>query len=213
MKPILFNTDMVRAILDGRKTVTRRVIKGQDKKTMYAGSCMLGAGLFDDETCKRVIEPPYKVGDVLYIRETWRKITDTEYGYRADCHKANENVFNWKPSIHMPKEAARIFLKITSIKAAELRDMKLEDFLKEGIYIKCSEVPLRGLDLILPVSERMAAEEHRKEAVAREKFKDLWNSTIDKPYSTEQYPNSWHGNPYVWVIEFEVITADQAKGN
>jgi len=213
MKPILFNTDMVRAILDGRKTVTRRVIKGQDKKTMYAGSCMLGAGLFDDETCKRVIEPPYKVGDVLYIRETWRKITDTEYGYRADCHKANETVFNWKPSIHMPKEAARIFLKITSIKAAQLRDMKLEDFLKEGIYIKPSETVPIGSDNMLTGSDRQAAIDCRCEAVAREKFKDLWNSTAGKPFSPERYANSWYGNPYVWVIEFEVITADQAQGN
>ena len=218
MKPILFNTDMVRAILDGRKTVTRRVIKGQDKKTMYAGSCMLGAGLFDDETCKRVIEPPYKVGEVLYVRETWRELirpvgTPKEYAYKADTDKRAVGLFKWKPSIHMPKEAARIFLKITSIKAAQLRDMKLEDFLKEGIYIKPSETVPIGSDQMLTGLERIAAIEHRKEAVAREKFKDLWNSTAGKPYSPERYANSWHGNPYVWVIEFEVITADQAQGN
>lgn len=228
MKPILFNTDMVRAILDGRKTVTRRVIKGQNKITMYAGSYKGVAGLFDSETNEIVIPPPYKVGEVLYVRETWQSWSCAEcdsecvpdngngccampkYLYRASDE---ETYKGWKPSIHMPKEAARIFLKITSIKAAELRDMELEDFLKEGIYIKPSEIVPRGSDQMLTGSERQAAIDCRREAVAREKFKDLWNSTAGKPFSPERYANNWYGNPYVWVIEFEVIPADQAQGN
>ena len=218
MKPILFNTDMVRAILDGRKTVTRRVIKGQDKNTMYAGSCLFGAGLFDNKTHQRVIEPPYKVGDVLYVRETWRELirpigVPKEYDYKADKDKSVACLFRWKPSIHMPKEAARIFLKVTSIKADQLRDMELEDFLKEGIYINRSGVVPTGSNNMLTGSERQAAVDCRCEALAREKFKDLWNSTAGKPYSPERYANSWIGNPYVWVIEFEVITAEQAQGN
>lgn len=218
MKPILFNTDMVRAILAGRKTVTRRVIKGQDKNTMYAGSCLFGAGLFDNKTHQRVIESPYKVGDVLYIRETWREFIvpvgePKEYGYKADIDKRAVGLFKWKPSIHMPKEAARIFLKVTSVKAALLRDMELEDFLKEGIYINRSEVLPTGSNNMLTGSERQAVIDCRREAVAREKFKDLWNSTAGKPYTPERYANNWYGNPYVWVIEFEVIPADQAEGN
>ncbi|MBQ9700123.1 MAG: hypothetical protein IJV71_05810 [Lachnospiraceae bacterium] len=210
MKPILFNTDMVRAILDGRKTVTRRIIKGQDKKTMFDGN-FFAAGLYDKETMKRVIEPPYKEGEVLYIRETWRKITDTEYGYRADCHKADDNVFSWKPSIHMPKEAARLFLRITNVRAAKLQDMGLEDYLKEGIYIKNYEVTLSGSNQFLTIPEREKAMEHKREAVARDKFVELWNSTAGKPNSPERIANNWYANPFVWVIEFEVITDEELK--
>lgn len=226
MKPILFNTDMVRAILDGRKTVTRRVIKGQDKKTMYAGNCMLGAGLFDDETCKRVIEPPYKVGDVLYVRETWQSWSCTDcdwecvpdngngcctmpkYLYRASDEETDKG---WRPSIHMPKEAARIFLKVTSIKAAQLRDMKLEDFLKEGISVNAEKLKTMHSVTSTPDEQEKAKVLACMEAI--NKFKDLWNSTAGKPYTPERYANNWYGNPYVWVIEFEVITADQAQGN
>ena len=238
MKPILFNTDMVRAILDGRKTVTRRVVKqgkstpkyhnrdkfygvvdhlNNDYKNCYAGFYN-DNDIFYGANGERLIDAiyfkaPYKVNDVLYVRETWRKITDTEYGYRADCHKAVESVFNWKPSIHMPKEAARLFLRVTDVRVEKLRDMKLEDFLKEGIYIKPSETVPTGSNNMLTGSERQAAIDCRCEAVAREKFKDLWNSTAGKPYTPERYANNWYGNPYVWVIEFEVITADQAQGN
>lgn len=234
MKPILFNTYMVRAILDGRKTVTRRVVKlpsniqpqGKGLYTLYAeGTCY---ELVRIEEIVDYLKPPYKVNDVLYVRETWQSWSCTEcdwecvpdngngcctmpkYLYKASDEETDKG---WKPSIHMPKEAARLFLRVTDVRVEKLRDMKLEDFLKEGIYIKPSEIVLQGSDQILTGLERVAAKEHRKEAVAREKFKDLWNSTIDKPYSTEQYPNSWYGNPYVWVIEFEVITADQAQGN
>lgn len=215
MKPILFNTDMVRAILDGRKTVTRRVAKGViEFENGHYNALKRGewSGAIP-ETILLKEYAPFRVNDVLYVRETWRKITDTEYGYRADCHKANENVFNWKPSIHMPKEAARLFLRVTDVRVEKLRDMKLEDFLKEGIYIKPSEVVPRGSDQMLTGSERQAAIDCRREAVAREKFKDLWNSTAGKPFSPERYANNWYGNPYVWVIEFEVIPADQAEGN
>lgn len=226
MKPILFNTDMVRAILDGRKTVTRRVIKGQDKNTMYAGSCLFGAGLFDNKTHQRVIESPYKVGDVLYVRETWQSwscaecdwecvpdngngcCTMPKYLYRASDEETDKG---WRPSIHMPKEAARIFLKVTSIKAAQLRDMKLEDFLKEGISVNAEKLKTMHSVTSTPDEQEKAKVLACMEAT--NKFKDLWNSTAGKPFSPERYANNWYGNPYVWVIEFEVITADQAKGN
>ena len=220
MKPILFNTDMVRAILDGRKTVTRRVIKGQDKNTMYAGSCLFGAGLFDNKTHQRVIESPYKVGDVLYVRETWcddRQFTHDDtagiYFYKANEPDDLNNIIKvkWRPSIHMPKEAARIFLKVTSIKAALLKDMELEDFLKEGISVNAEK--LKTIHSVVSTQDEREKAERLAYMEAVNKFKDLWNSTAGKPFSPERYANNWYGNPYVWVIEFEVIPVDQAQGN
>ncbi len=206
MKPILFNTDMVRAILDGRKTVTRRVLK-RPYEVHPNGFITKPKG--NKRLCP--YEPPYKVGDILYVRETWRKITDTEYGYRADCHKADDNVFSWKPSIHMPKEAARLFLRVTNIRAAKLQDMGLEDYLKEGIYIKSYEVELTVSKYFLTIPQRETAMKHKKEAVARDKFVELWNSTAGKPNSPERIVNNWYANPLVWVIDFEVITDEELK--
>lgn len=94
VKPILFNSDMVRAILEGRKTVTRRVIKNTDD-SMYAGLCGFGPGLFSEKTGLRVKEPYYRLGDILYVRETWNQLArvdengythynDLFYVYKAD---------------------------------------------------------------------------------------------------------------------------------
>ena len=204
MKPILFNTEMVRAILEGRKTVTRRVIKGQDKNTMYAGRCALGVGLFDKETCMRVIEPPYKVNDILYVRETWTDWSCAEcdcecvpdngsggcsapkYLYKATDERPDKG---WKPSIHMPKEAARLFLRVTDVRVERLQDMELDDFWEEGIKSYCDVCTVEAT--CINCTEQ-----------AEEEFKQLWDSTIKKDQA-ERY--SWSANPYVWVIEFEVV--------
>lgn len=206
MKPILFNTDMVKAILKGRKTVTRRVVKPagniQPQKnglyTLFAeGTCYENQRL---EDIVNYLKPLYKVGDVLYVRETWNwyytRSMKKQYIYRA----TNENKSggqNWKPSLHMPKEAARLFLKVTDVRVEKLHDMELEDFIKEGIILSMEDMTNHDMALWK----------------ARELFKDLWNSTAGKPYSPERYSNNYYRNPYVWVIEFEVITAEQAQGN
>ncbi|EHK2355221.1 hypothetical protein KCK31_000640 [Clostridium perfringens] len=150
MKPILFNTAMVRAILDGEKTCTRRIIK----KEIPEGYEPLGFVLYptDDKELGNLVfggkganvyyaKPPYKAGDILYVRETWKRYEKrvgegnscrlTEfYGYKADEDKAgNPSEFyegKWRPSIHMPKEAARIFLKVTSVRAERLQDIDEE---------------------------------------------------------------------------------------
>lgn len=154
-KPILFNTDMVRAILDGIKTQTRRVIKPQPKMILcyaFAGS---GCGKWgypdknvyqywgdkykrdveltpDDE--KRMWKPPYHTDDILYVRETWYKCSLS--GLERCFYKADDNVGYfipyWNPSIHMPKEAARIFLKVTNVRVERLRDITDEQAEKEG---------------------------------------------------------------------------------
>ena len=123
-KPILFNTDMVRAILNGRKTVTRRVVKPQPLWFNGRHYC------FADETCPKKWEDcddivatyQYQPSDILYVRETWYQDTG-RYMYRADYsdiekfyQNGKEVLVHWHPSIHMPKEAARIFLRVTGVR-------------------------------------------------------------------------------------------------
>lgn len=208
MKPILFNTEMVKAILEGRKTVTRRVIKGQDKNTMYAGRCALGVGLFDNNTSERVIEPPYRVGDILYVRETWHKYIKRVgegrscrlqefYGYKASIANSEDAHEPWKPSIHMPKEAARIFLRVTSVRVERLQDITEVQATKEGC--KAGSFEYKGA---------VWGQEDTEEWTAVEDFANVWQSTIKK----DQLQYGWCANPYVWVIEFEDISEDIKNG-
>jgi hypothetical protein len=123
-KPILFNTQMVRAILDGRKTCTRRIVKPQPT-AHYGVQC---------------IKPPYQPGDILYVRETWSLRFDGEkYFYKADKNTSREekrlldyNDVKWRPSIHMPKEAARIWLKVTNVRVERLQEITEAQTEEEG---------------------------------------------------------------------------------
>lgn len=197
MKPILFNTEMVRAILEGRKFVTRRVLK-EPFEVHPNGFITKPRG--NERLCP--YEPPYEVGNILYVRETWRELVTPlsmpkKYSYRANIDKRAVGLFKWRPSIHMPKEAARLFLRVTDVRVERLCDMKLADFLAEGITLTREE--LRKPDTAL--------------YNAREKFKELWNSTCGKPYTPQRYANNFYANPYVWVIEFEVISKEEALEN
>lgn len=204
IKPIIFNTDMVRAILDGRKTVTRRIIKPQP--LFYTGRNYV----FADETCPKKWEDcddfvgkcaPYQVGDILYVRETWgdyRECTEDGGGayvlYRADypdgakqATHPNGIVYElpqWHPSIHMPKEAARIWLKVTDVRVERLQDMcsDYDNFVKEGVK-----------------------EQYGMRSELANWFADIWNATI-KEQDLNRY--GWDANPWVWVIEFERIRED-----
>lgn len=178
MKPILFNTDMVRAILDGRKTVTRRVIKPQPEGRpirMTKDSCW--PGYFAIQGTEKVIRPPYYPGDILWVRETWAEMP---YGfvYRADDENPEgwEPDDRWRPSIHMPREAARIFLRVTDVRVERLKEITFRDIGREGV--KWWEDSC-------------------------EKWVKTWNSTI-KPADLPVY--GWDANPWVWVIEFEKIS-------
>lgn len=195
LKPILFNTEMVRAILDGRKTVTRRLIKPQPRghaalvnrnllpETTEAGTGAVYA--FEDGTAAGA---PFAVGDILYVRETWGRtadlpgISEEETVYAADfsdrelAHLKDKH-FRWRPSIHMPKELARLCLKATDVRAERLRSMVLADVLMEGI------------------TEGDSYED------TWDKWHNLWDSTIPKK---ELATYGWKANPWVWVIKFEV---------
>lgn len=204
IKPILFNTEMVRAILDGRKTCTRRVIKPQPQSRLcytYAGShkgCIgkwtypnkgaheflgeeykLPENIKDEELSKRW-NPPYHTDDILYVRETWKKAPNGYYYYEDWQRNDIADVTKWKPSIHMPKEAARIWLKVTDVRVERLQEITSEQICREGVEVEYPHV-LNG--------------EEKRYAFSR-----LWDSTIKKS-DLDCY--GWNASPWVWVIEFE----------
>lgn len=193
-KSILFSTPMVKAILDGRKTMTRRVIK-QD----IVNSCDIdtdGTLLDYQDSDGDFINPVklcrYKVDDILWVRETWcrgkARNGDNKVIYKADVETDLQPIHNWRPSIHMPKEAARIFLKVTNVRVERLQDITEEDAFKEGcIDYQCKIGDGKFEDVI------------EFDLTARDAFIDLWDSLNAK----RGY--SWENNPWVWVIEFERI--------
>lgn len=226
IKPILFNAEMVRAILDGRKTCTRRIIKPQpDEKHTYPLGFVtdgtekkevgcFGFGINEYGGSIQYAKPPYLGGDVLYIRETWteecgkyyyRVDYDSDYldpcetlsgGYPASCRNhpgcdgcmATSTRIYWHPSIHMPKEAARIWLKVTDVRIERLHNITEDGAKAEGA------IDNRGF-IHSPENE------YDRIHTAREHFIKIWNSTIKKS-DLDRY--GWDANPYVWVISFEL---------
>lgn len=240
MKPILFNTEMVRAILEDRKKVTRRLIKlkyGNTHHEMFTNK--YGTRLIeiqndvegetfgknaDGSTWRKLrgyIEPkaPYKKSDILYVRETWLKADDGLH-YKADIQVPSESEdlrkaygYKWHPSIHMPKEAARIFLRVIEVRAERIQDITNKEAKKEGIIVETNNSGL----------------------MHKLKYSELWNSIYSQPQPVktkgiithyESYPWEdihetrehnglpWYvyGNPWVWVIEFEQISKEDAYG-
>lgn len=213
IKPILFNTEMVRAILDGRKTCTRRVIKPQWEECpacKYIHNEYIYDKMAENVYCARCGYPlkperrsPYQVDDILYVRETWQCWRAHRYEATADIRfraggddvmlqfvNGNTDSINrldydtfvnkwfshngeWKPSLFMPKEAARIWLKITDVRVERLQDMTDDDAEAEGCF------------------------DYTSTALG---FPDVWDSTIKKS-DLDRY--GWAADPWVWVIEFE----------
>lgn len=208
IKPILFNTEMVRAILEGRKSCTRKIVKPQQFIGMLPDKCKNGApekflkekklmfkpycDMTDIELINTAYKAPYQPGDTLYVRETWCGLPVNEAGhvrghtiyyYKADGEfrpKGWRDI--WHPSIRMPKEAARIWLKVTNVRVERLREISAESALAEGAdkYIHTNG----GLDENMTITS----------------FIGIWNSTIKKS-GLDRY--GWDANPWVWVIEFE----------
>lgn len=191
IKPILFNTEMVRAILDGRKTCTRRICKdanectvpdmdfyNADKRTYavhnFADKKHTEQLSIAERTC------PICPGDILYVRETWKKAPNGYYYYEDWQRNDIADITKWKPSIHMPKEAARIWLKVMNVRVERLQEITSEQISREGVEVEYPHV-LNG--------------EEKRYA-----FLTLWNSTIKKS-DIDRY--GWDASPWVWVIEFE----------
>lgn len=182
--PILFNTDMVRAILSGRKTVTRRVVKHDVDALLNSPFHKAYREVEDKQIISKLCMPPYQSGDILYVRETWSEWTDG-YLYKAWTSQfpqpGKSSVMKWHPSIHMPKEAARIWLKVKDVRVERLSDITPQEAWKEGARCSCMS----------PVPDC---------AGNKTAFIDIWNSTIKKS-DLDRY--GWDANPWVWVIEFE----------
>ena len=186
IKQILFNTEMVRAILDGKKSCTRRLVKHDVSAILNSPYHKEHPEVEDKQIITKLCLPPYQPGDTIYVRETWCK-DKYRYMYRANYSK-NEKFYRgdveekvkWNPSIHMPKEAARIWLKVMDVRVERLQDITSEQICKEGVEV---EEPY-----VLNGEEKRYA------------FSNLWNSTIKKS-DLDRY--GWDANPWVWVIEFE----------
>lgn len=212
IKPILFNTEMVRAILDGRKSCTRRLLK--EPFTVHPNG-YITKPRGNENFCP--YEPPYQPGDILYVRETvWQKIGYyldidgetkpswyNEFKYVASDEKPETGWnYSWakRPSIHMPKEAARIWLKVTDVRVERLQDITPNGAESEG-------VGNLFYDDIGYGEKNYGTEVDPEYGIAKEQFAWLWESTIKKS-DIDRY--GWGANPWVWVIEFE--RCEKTKG-
>lgn len=223
IKPILFNTEMVRAILDGRKTCTRRICKDANEYTVpdmefyNADKRTYAVHNFADKkhTEKLSIAErtcPICPGDILYVRETvWQKIGYyldidgetkpswyNEFKYIASDKKPETGWnYSWakRPSIHMPKEAARIWLKVTDVRVERLQEITEKQACMEGTD-PWDEVCYENNGWHPTFSDPDSGGDPNM----IDGFHKLWNSTIKKS-DIDRY--GWDANPYVWVIEFE----------
>lgn len=235
IKSILFNTEMVRAIMDGRKSCTRRLVKPQpDEKHAFPLGFVIDStekkkvgcfefGINEYGGSMQCAKPPYQPGDILYVRETWgisnmddeskmayivyRASEDQENEGCREVHLPDEKFekmyesmaeseSEWRPSIHMPKEAARIWLKVTDVRVERLRDIDEDGALREGAQgIRCDHVAL-GEHGCTDCMNTGWIEPPQVE------FMQIWDSTIKKS-DLDRY--GWNANPYVFVIEFVKI--------
>lgn len=222
MKPALFNTEMVRAILDGRKTETRRVVKGYALEHLELdvdGSIIGVYDQFEGRVFPIMNYAPYRPGDILYVRETWA-VWNGNYEYKADvadgygpfctsciedvCTGNCNSVLKWCPSIHMPREAARIFLRVKDVGVERVQDITDEEARREWcanwrdfrrVWNDCYSKPrpVKGKDGTI----------HHYESYPWEDVREA-RMYLGKPWLII-------GNPWVWVIEFERITKEVAE--
>lgn len=194
MRPILFSAPMVRALLADRKTMTRRAIKKPEPTLFpdwFASASWepdFGLVVKDHEGKGRgtwTRECPYgKPGDILWVRETFATDDGKTFWYRADGETYNHGL-PWKPSIHMPRRAARIILQVKSVRVERLAPISELDAYDEGAQEWAAEIVRDG----------------NKFPSVRHAFRALWESINGK--------DSWDANPWVWVVEFRRLGPDE----
>lgn len=184
-RPILFSGPMVRAILEGRKTQTRRVVKG------IALDWLRPDGFTPEFTAspENSLCPYGNPGDTLWVRETWGPF-EGGFIYRADeGPNVKPDDGRWHPSIHMPRDASRLSLLIKSVRVERLQEISEADAFAEGVghYVDSG-----------------AAGEATPDGArtAREWFAQLWDTINAKSHP-------WASNPWVWVVEFEKINKEK----
>lgn len=207
-KPILFSTEMVKAILEGRKTQTRRMCKPQPYSDLDERLDPVAKGILLESL--RTIR--YKIGQILWVRETWAKTGDNfhddwpghgDFYYRAndpfsemEPNSPTKGIFRWRPSIFMPREACRIFLEVADVRIERLQEITEEDAKAEGIT-DVEFYPDEGFPLSIG---HMVGKDDGKTSLHTTRVKAyaaLWESINGK--------GSWEKNPWVWVISFKHI--------
>lgn len=190
-KPIQFNDDLVIAIKTGQKTTFRKLIKTPPPNDLVDQA-------FIQSEC------PYAVGDILYLRETFLRKPDIiggGYMYRNDTVAAD--IYKWEPSVHMPKDATRTFLKITDIKTQRLHDMSDKDALAEGVHMIQD-----GIDI-----GRYSYEQSPKSGCCWATAVGCFEHSIWWPSLklSERNQYSWTKNPLVWVLQFEIVICSNSN--
>lgn len=196
-KPILFSTEMVQRILSGDKAQTRRAVKipswtwdKHDDLTLAENGALAANVKGEKGLC--AINPPYAVGDVLWVRETWgigiqmagTVVYRTDYAEGRVSPLADGEV--WKPSIHMPKDVARLYLEVVSVRAERLQDISETDALAEGSH-----------KAVWPVNAQ-EGDKMQRPPTYKNGFSWIWDGL------NAERGLGWEANPWVWVVEFAV---------
>lgn len=194
--PVIFNSEMVKAILDGRKTMTRRIVKPDLPESINPASVMWNEFnmVVQSHHDGTIVKCPYgKPSDRLWVRESFAwgpKEIGPPYHYKSD-YEGSIVDWKWKPSIHMPRSASRITLEITGIRIERLQDISKEDCLKEGIG-RHVPVPGDGEPIYTNYEDPKDPLLHPKTS-----FLTLWESINGS--------DSWYDNPWVWVLSFKKV--------
>lgn len=224
-KPILFNTEMVKAILEGRKTQTRRVLDKRFTIIPFNGNEEgYKFSILDKKTNSKYDTASldffhaygfskYKTGDILWVRETFCYDSDGFPVFKAGFIFSpyfDGLLPKWKPPMHLKKEDARIFLKVTNVRVERLQNISKEDAINEGIKKHLMDMWLHYENLGYGFSDKDYDLQGKSVNGAICSFRTLWNSTTKFNKGIRKSQNdlnkySWEDNPYVFVYEFEVI--------